>query len=113
MRDWFKCPGVGGFPDFLHIKDRYTGRCFCEPVESKDSEETHFVLNNTRGNDTVDRIYCDNWTAFEKAVKQLGVMWEPSQPGVHQNNAIIERSVLDVLEGARTCLRQADLPACC
>ena len=57
-------------------------------------------------------VYSDNFTAIRKSVKLLGARWEPSQPGVHQTNAIIERCNGDILAGSRANMCQAGLPAC-
>ena len=112
MRDWYQQPGVGGFPDFLSVKDRHTGRTFCCPTESKDTDETYDTLNNLRGDDRVRRIYCDGFKSFKKAIKRLGVMHEPSQPGIHETNAIIERANGDILSGLRTSQVEAGHPGC-
>ena len=71
MKNWFKCLGVGGFTDFLSVKDKATDTKYVVPVDSKDADETFDALNNLRGDDTVERLYCDGWKSFKKAVKRL------------------------------------------
>ncbi len=46
------------------------------------------------------------------ACKKEHILWEHSQPGVPQTNALIERANQDILQGTRTLLLQAGLPAC-
>ena len=111
MTDWFKQPGIGGFDDFLTVKDRATGRKFAPPVDSLNAEDKYDELNQLRGEDDVDRIYCDNWPAFKKACKWLGVMRERSQPGIHETNSVVERANSDTLQGTRVSLVEAGHPA--
>ncbi len=112
MRDWWGQSGVGGFGDFLSVKDEATKVKYMVPVDSKDTLTTYNVLNTLRGDDTVKRVYSDNFGSLRKACHELGVMWEPSQPHMHETNAIIERASSDILAGLRTALVEAGHPAC-
>ena len=103
-------PGIGGYDQFLTVKDRATGRKYAPPVRSMNAEDTFDELNHIRGDDEVDRIYCDNWKSFKKACKWLGVMRENSQPGVHETNAIVERANSDTLSGIRVTCVEAGHP---
>ena len=53
------------------------------------------------GDDTVARIYSGSHPSLRAACVELGIAWEGSQPGIHQNNATIEGLKSDVLVGAR------------
>ena len=57
-------------------------------------------------------FYSDNALELKLACKILGIVHELSLPGVPQNNAVVERTNLDVLEGKRTCLVCAGLAQC-
>ena len=48
---------------------------------------------------------------IERALRDLHIVSDTSQPGVPQNNAVVERLVQDILEGTRTALLRAGLPA--
>ena len=112
MRDWFGQPGIGGFSDFLSVKDRFTDRKYFVPVDSKDTLDTYDALLNLKGKDKVERVYCDGFKSFQKAIKMLGAAIEPCQPGVHQTNAVIERANSDSLSGTRASLVGAGHPSC-
>ena len=51
--------------------------------------------------------------AIRVACRNLKLKSEFSQPRVPKNNALIERTVGDILEGARTLLRTAELSVTC
>eukprot|EP00972_Heterocapsa_arctica_P086783 12792878-Heterocapsa_arctica.AAC.1 len=57
-------------------------------------------------------MYSDNSGEIIKASKKLRILREPSQPGVPESNAKIERTNLDVLEGMRTSMIHASFPEC-
>ena len=62
--------------------------------------------------DKVEVFYSDNAPELKLACNNLGIVHELSSPGVPQNNAVVERTNLDVLEGTRTCLVCSGLPQC-
>jgi len=80
-------------------------------VNSKDVDTTIRALQHMLGNDTVGLVYSDSHPSLRAACHELGIAWEGPQPGIHQNNAIIERLNADVLAGTRTLLAQAGLPS--
>ena len=80
--------------------DVSTGCKYSEPVDTMDAAETARVLQHLRGDDYIYRVYSDNHRSLRKTCQMLGVMWEASQPGVHQTNARVERCNQDVLEGS-------------
>ena len=54
-------------------------------------------------------FYSGNAPELKLACKNLGIVHELSLPGVPQNNAMVERTNLDILEGTRSCLVCAGL----
>ena len=111
MRDNFGRAGLGGCTDALSICDVATGFRFCDPVDSKDADTTVTSMQQLLGESTVGRVYSDNHPSLRAACQELCIAWEGPQPGIHQNNAIIERFNSDVLAGARALLVQAGLPS--
>ena len=115
MRDWYGRPGIGGYPDVLNLLDVATNFKYCEPVESKDTLDTYMSIKFCLGdnyNDHVQRICSDGFKSLKKATRQLQLNWEPSKPGVHQNNSKIERSNLDLEDGSRAACIGAGAPGC-
>ena len=112
MKNLSLTPGVGGAHDAFTQLDLATGSMYCDPVSHKDTLETFVAIQYMRGDDNVRRMYSDNWPAIKKACKHLRIMWERSQPGVHQTNARIERLNAEIQAGARTLLFEAGLPSC-
>ena len=82
------------------------------PVDTCDALDTYTSLNHAKGNSKIKTCYSDNYSSLKKAIKLLGVNWEPCQPGLHKNNAIIERCNQDIIYGVRVLLCQAGMPAC-
>ena len=111
MRDWHLRPGVGGFPDAFTFLDLATECKYCEPVDTKEALETVKVIQHLRGDQTFQRLYSDNHRSIRKACHLLSIMWEGSQPGMHQTNARIERCNGEILAGSRALLVAAGLPS--
>ena len=82
------------------------------PVRNKTAEQATRALRYFFGNNAVGRFYSDNAPELELACTTLGIVHETSRAGVPQNNSIIERANLDILEGIRTTLICAGLPGC-
>ena len=112
MADWWGAPGCGGMPDSFVQFDLGSECKYAEPTTSKDALETYKAIQFMRGKDHTDRLYSDNFGSINKAAKNLGIMWESSQPGTHHNNALIERCNQDVLYNSRVSLVEASLPGC-
>jgi hypothetical protein len=108
MRDWYRRPGVGGYPDVIAPFDVFSKMKFCEPISSLDTLDVNNAIKFYVGSDhdKVDRIYCDNFKSLKNAIRNLGIVREASQPGIHYNNAIIERCNQDIENGARSSLIQ-------
>jgi hypothetical protein len=64
------------------------------------------------GDRKIERFYSDRSGEIERALRELHIVSDTSQPGVPQNNAVAERLVQDILEGTRTALLHAGLPPC-
>ena len=52
-------------------------------------------------------MYSDQEESIKLACKNLKLRAEFSQAGVPRNNAVIERTIGDILEGSRVLLRSA------
>ena len=83
----------------------------CYPVPSKTADDTERALAHFAGDSTVSLFHSDNSPELLKAVRDLGWRHSTSTPGVPQSNGVAERAVRKVLEGIRTLLDQAGLPA--
>ena len=64
-----------------------------------------------KGRDDIHVMYSDSFKSLKKACDELGILHEPSTPGIHQTNARIERFNQDVQDGGRTLLVRAGLPS--
>ena len=104
--------GIAGDLDALVVKDLYSKVKVLLPVRDKMGEEATRVLMHFFGNHAVGRFYSDNAPELELACTTLGIVQETSRAGVPQNNPMIERTNLDILEGTRTTLICAGLPEC-
>ena len=96
VHDWWGRPGCGGTPDMLNVLDVGSGFTHSEGVYSKDTLETYRSIQFMRGRDHIQHMHSDNFGSIKKACTHLGIMWEPSQPGIHHSNAIIERCYQDI-----------------
>ena len=98
--------------DALVVKDLYSKMKVLLPVRNKTAGQAIRALRNFFGNNAVGRFYCDNSPELKLVCTTLGIVHETSRPGVPQNNSIIERTNLDILEGTRATLICAGLPEC-
>ena len=105
---------VSGHKDALVMKDLFSDVQHVAPVINKTAGPVAAALRHFAGENAakVGCVYTDNSGELKKACRMMRVNREPSQPGVPQSNAKIERTNLDVLEGTRTALVQAGLPEC-
>ncbi|MFM7982024.1 MAG: hypothetical protein ACKPKO_22165, partial [Candidatus Fonsibacter sp.] len=78
----------------------------------KTADSTKMAIQHFKGNREISRFYSDRSGEIERALRDLHITSDTSQPGVPQNNAVAERLVQDVLEGTRTALLRAGLPPC-
>ena len=82
-------------------------------MATKSGDNTANALRHFTGGFAVKLCYSDNSLEIADACRQLGIPHETSQPGVPQNNGIIERANGDVLAMSRTMLIHAGLPNHC
>ena len=104
--------GITGDFDALVIKDLYSKIKVLLPVRNKTAEQAIRALRYFFGNNAVNRFYSDNAPELELACATLGIVHETSRAGAPQNNSVIERTNLDILEGTRTTLICAGFPEC-
>ena len=76
------------------------------PVASKNTEDTVVALSHYRGTDTIKLLYTDGAPEFARSCNTMQICHEISQPGISQNNGIIERTNPDVQIGTAACLLQ-------
>ena len=96
--------GITGDCDAIIVKDLFSKVKALFPVFSKTGQEAENVLRKFFGDKKVEVFYSDNAPELKLACNNLGIVHELSLPGVPQNNAMVERTNLDILEGTRTCL---------
>ena len=104
--------GIDGSNDMLVKKDAFSGFKAAYPMADKSAESTMEVIRRFSGDRKIERFYSDRSGEIERALRELEIVAEQSQPGVPQNNAVAERLVEDVIEGARTAFVRAGLPPC-
>ena len=112
MKDFMENGGLGGYPDLRNFYDLATKMKYGVPVMGLDTFETYTALNEFRGKEKVGIVYCDNYSSYRKAIRQISAAAEQSIPSIHHNNAIIEAVYLDIARGVRVILCQAGLPGC-
>ena len=104
--------GITCDSDAIIIKDLFSKVKVLFPVFSKTGQEAEDVLRKFFGDKKVEVFCFDNAPGLKLACETLGIVHGLSLPGVPQNNAVVERTNLDILEGTRTCLVCAGLPQC-
>ena len=104
--------GIDGKRDILVMRDAFSGLKAAYPLPDKKADSTADAIKHFRGERNIDIFYSDRSVEIERALRDLHILSDTSQPGVPQNNAVAERLVQDVLEGTRTALLRAGLPQC-
>ncbi|MFM7979920.1 MAG: hypothetical protein ACKPKO_11450, partial [Candidatus Fonsibacter sp.] len=104
--------GIEGGKDVLVMKDAYSGLKAAYLMPDKSADSAKMAIHHFKGNREISRFYSDRSGEIERALRDLRITSDTSQPGVPQNNAVAERLVQDVLEGTRTALLMAGLPPC-
>ena len=102
--------GMDGSQDILVIKDALSGVKLAYPMPDKTADSTADAIKHIKGDRVIERLFSDWSGEIYKALRNLHIVAERSQPGAPQNNAVAERLVRDVLEGTRTVLVRAGLP---
>ena len=105
--------GITGDRDAIVVKDLFSNVKDLIPVERKDRDEALEGLKFFFGDPKlVTECYSDGSPELRAALRGMSIVHDRSRPGKPQNNSKIERTNLDVLEGARCALIQAGLPEC-
>ena len=104
--------GITGGRDAFMVKDLYSGLKHLYPTKSKHAEDTQLALQNFIGARGSKMLYSDRSGEINVACRSLKIYPFRSQPGMPQNNALIEPANQDVMDGVCTNLNQAGLPVC-
>ena len=81
-------------------------------MPDKSLASTTEAIKHFKGDRIIQRLYYDGSGEVDKALRELQITLEKSQPGVPQNNDVSERTVQDVLYGASIVMVRAGLPPC-
>ena len=92
------------------MKDLASGLKWAYPMPSKSGDHTATAMRMFCGSYRVACIYSDGSHEIADACRRFGYVHERSQPGVPQNNGIIERANGDILAMTRTAIVHAGLP---
>ena len=112
FKDVYKNRGVDGYVEAVTFLDRHSNFRLGQPVKSKDHDDTFESLQFMKGREEWQRMYSDNEGWIKTACEQLGVLWDPCQPGIHQSNGVIENTNLQIVYDIKVTLCAAGLPAC-
>jgi hypothetical protein len=95
---------------FCGIQDGATAWLQGYPAESKDSEKTEEAFRRFLGpNVKAKYVYTDNASEFEKSLKKMGILHDPSSPYRSETNGVAERAVRKIKEGTGCTRIQAGL----
>ena len=81
-------------------------------MPDRQADSSADAIRHFMGYRKIDIFYSDRSSEIERALRDLHIVPDTSQPGVPQNNAVAERLVQDICEGTRTALLRAGLPPC-
>ena len=70
------------------------------------------AIRHFKGERAIESFYSERSGEIERALRDLQIFPDHSQPGVPQDKDVAERLVQDVLEGIRTAVVRAGLPPC-
>ena len=104
--------GIAGHNDALMIKYVFSDCKFAYPMPDKSSASTMEAIMQFKGDRITQILYSDGSGEIDKALRELRITPEKSQPGVPPNSAVAERAVQDVLYGTRAVLVRVGLPLC-
>ena len=107
--------GLGGEKQAFVIKDVFSGLVCLYLVPSKKGSDTEICIKDFIGipgdRKTKDlSMYSDNSGEIRIACKAIGILHDKSQPGIPQNNAVIERTNQQILTKTIVALLEAGLP---
>ena len=96
----------------LVIKDAFSGFKSTSPVPDKTADSTMDAIKHFKRERNIERFYSDRSGDTDRALRDLHIVPDNSQPGAPQNNAVVERLAQYVMEGTRTALLRAGVPPC-
>ena len=70
-------------------------------MPDKSADSTMDAIKHFKGERNIERFYSDRSGEIDRALRDLHIVPDNSQPGVPQNSAVAERLVQDVLEGTK------------
>jgi hypothetical protein len=94
--------GVFGMNSCFKILDLHIRFTYAYPVREKDLATTERYIHDFKGDGTIGRVYSDGHDSIGASCRAIGIPQELSQPGVPQNNVIIENKVGDELAEIRS-----------
>ncbi len=94
--------GLHGQREAFTILDAWSRMKAIYPVQSKDADSTAMCIRDFTCGGAVKLLCADG--AIGAACRLEGILFEPSQPGKPQNNALIERANQENIQGTRTLL---------
>ena len=104
--------GVTGDKDVFTVMDVYSGLRGFYPTPDKSAKETAKALRYFVGDRKVMRLYSDNSGEIGAALKKMNILAEHAEPGEPRTNTLAETNNRILLDGVRTSLSSAGLPAC-
>ena len=106
------CLASKGTESVMVTTDAYSGLKSAYPMPDKSAKSSMMAIKHFKGDRGISRFHSDRSGEIERALRQLHIVSDTSQPRVPQTNAVAERLVQDVLEETRTALFRAGLPPC-
>ena len=94
------------------VNDEYSGLKHMFALHAKSTETHQQAISFLLGQKRCIQIHSDNSSEIMNAAANLGIPHSHAEPGIPETNSVAERSNGDILEGARTELVQASMPAC-
>ena len=88
----------------------FSGLRAAYPAHDKSVDSTTMAIRTLAGSRMIHKLYADRSGEISRALKNLNIMPQGSQPGVPQTNAVAERAIGNVLAGTRSLLLAAGLP---
>ena len=104
--------GVGGFSHALPIIDKHVYFRAGEPCKHLNTEESEKHIRWYVAQDKIGSVYADSAKGVKRAVENLGISFEASEPGGLSSNNFAENNVGDYQRGCATTAHHCGLPSC-
>ena len=91
--------GLDGGVDAVVITDIFSGLRAAYPAPDKSADSTTMAIRTFAGTRVIHKLYAGRSVDISRALENLDIMPQGSQPGVPQTNAVAERANGDVLGG--------------